>query len=306
MSLINYDSDGKVLSAEQRKAYERDGYIIVKNCVPQYELQRYFNRFKEICEGKNVPVELTVMRDVSIAKSEFIPGEKAITKIQDFNNDPVLFDYCKYPAIVDIVEDLIGTPNSSLMSMHTMLINKPSDNGSLSSRHPLHQDLNYFPFRPADYICCAWTSMERVHRKNGCLIVVPGSHRKHPLLKHEYPKWEQVNKAYYGIHNFDPSMPRVYVEMEPGDTVFFHPLIIHGSGANRTDGFRKAISTHYANGDKCHYISVKGTIQEEVEAEVIGMAQKRFKKLGIPVETITFQEIWKVRSRPLNDKRANL
>lgn len=31
-------------------------------------------------------------------------------------------------------------------------------------------------------------------------------------------------------------MPRTYVEMEAGDTVFFHPLIIHGSGANKTDG----------------------------------------------------------------------
>jgi len=45
-----------------------------------------------------------------------------------------------------------------------------------------------------------------------------------------------VNKAYHGIQNYDPSMPRLHVEMEAGDTVFFHPILIHGSGANRTDG----------------------------------------------------------------------
>jgi phytanoyl-CoA hydroxylase len=53
-------------------------------------------------------------------------------------------------------------------------------------------------------------------------------------------------------------MPRIHVEMEAGDVVFFHPLIIHGSGANRTDGFRKAISCHYANGNACHYIDIAG------------------------------------------------
>jgi len=35
--------------------------------------------------------------------------------------------------------------------------------------------------------------------------------------------------------------------MEPGDTVFFHPLLLHGSGRNRTEGFRRAISAHYAS-----------------------------------------------------------
>jgi hypothetical protein len=42
---------------------------------------------------------MIVMKDVAISKSEFVAGESAITKIQDFNLDPVLFDYCKYPAV---------------------------------------------------------------------------------------------------------------------------------------------------------------------------------------------------------------
>ena len=79
---------------------------------------------------------------------------------------------------------------------------------------------------------------------------------------------------------------RRYLSMEAGDTVFFHPLLIHGryclfafvaafhlfpiicriflstqllsdpprdSGANTTKGFRKAISCHYASSD-CQYI----------------------------------------------------
>lgn len=45
---------------------------------------------------------------------------------------------------------------------------------------------------------------------------------------------------YHGIMDYDPSYPRVHLEMAAGDTVFFHPLLIHGSGRNRTTGFRKA------------------------------------------------------------------
>ena len=39
------------------------------------------------------------MKDVAIAKSEFLSGEKAITKIQDFQNDEELFEYCCEPEV---------------------------------------------------------------------------------------------------------------------------------------------------------------------------------------------------------------
>nr|KAG5708755.1 hypothetical protein BaRGS_031909 [Batillaria attramentaria] len=158
--------------------------------------------------------------------------------------------------------------------MHTMLINKPPDAGKKTSRHPMHQDLHYFPFRPADRIVCAWTAMQQVNRVNGCLVVVPGSH-KGELLAHEYPKWEGgVNKMYHGIQNYDPSQPRVHLPMEAGDTVFFHPLLIHGSGMNRTTGFRKSISCHYASAD-CHYIDVSDTTQSVIADEVKELVQRK-------------------------------
>ena len=55
------------------------------------------------------------------------------------------------------------------MGMHTMLINKPPDPGTKSSRHPMHQDLHYFPFRPADRIVCSWTAMQPVSKNSNQL-----------------------------------------------------------------------------------------------------------------------------------------
>lgn len=44
---------------------------------------------------------------------------------------------------------------------------------------------------------------------------------------------------YHGILDYKQDNNRIHVEMEKGDTVFFHPLLIHGSGRNKTQGFRK-------------------------------------------------------------------
>jgi phytanoyl-CoA hydroxylase len=47
--------------------------------------------------------------------------------------------------------------------------------------------------------------MESINKKNGCLVVIPGSHTGE-FLKHDYPNWEGgVNKMYYGIQDIDVS-----------------------------------------------------------------------------------------------------
>jgi phytanoyl-CoA hydroxylase len=37
---------------------------------------------------------MTIMKDVSIVKSEFVKGEGAVNKIQDYQYDETLFKYC--------------------------------------------------------------------------------------------------------------------------------------------------------------------------------------------------------------------
>lgn len=294
------DKEG-TLTLAQREQYEQNGFILIKNLISDNHLEKFKKRFQKICAEKIRIQGMTVMKDISIAKSEYLDGEKAITKVQDFCFDDELFEYCCLPELIQYVKVFTG-PNA--MAMHTMLINKPPDSGSLSSRHPLHQDLYYFPFRPIDKIVCAWTAMEKIHKKNGCLSVLPGSH-KAEFHKHEYPEWEGgVNKMYYGINGYDLDNPDLIdLEMERGDTVFFHPLLIHGSGPNNTDGFRKAISCHYAasEGD---YIEVMGTIQESFKHEVEAIANKKF---GLPEDQkIHINDIWRFKSRVACGERINL
>lgn len=290
-----------VLTSKELDDYDKKGFIVIKNLISDKNLEKFRKRFQKICSEKIRSPGMTVMKDVSIAKSEFVEGEKAITKVQDFCYDDELFEYCCLPEIVKYAKSIVG-PN--LMAMHTMLINKPPDTGLLTSRHPLHQDLYYFPFRPADKIVASWTAMENINKQNGCLVVIPGSH-KTELLEHGYPEWEGgVNKMYYGIQNIDvEKLNLVHLIMDKGDTVFFHPLLIHGSGVNRTSGFRKAISCHYA-ASECEYIDVSGTVQEAFKNEVEKLANKKF---GLPSnQKIDINDIWRLKSRLVSGKKINL
>jgi phytanoyl-CoA hydroxylase len=92
----------------------------------------------------------------------------------------------------------------------------------------------------------------------------------------------------------------VHLEMETGDTVLFHPLLIHGSGANRTNGFRKAISCHYAASEN-EYIDVKGTIQEQFQNEVEGLVKKKNAEAEV-----VLKEVWQMKARLVCGERINL
>jgi phytanoyl-CoA hydroxylase len=128
------------------------------------------------------------------------------------------------------------------MTIATNVIHKPP---GVDARHPIHQDQYYFPLQPADWIVGTWTALEPATRENGCLCVVPGTHRE-LLQKHVYPEWEYVNKHFYGVEKVDLDA-RQHIELEPGDCVLFHPHLFHGSGRNRTSGFRTAMVTHFAS-----------------------------------------------------------
>ncbi len=230
------------LDDEMLDFYWQNGYVVVRELIEPEKLERWLTRLSDIVLGRVPPSEgMLVMKDVMVAKGAVRPRSKleAIAKIQDYEKDPVLDSYTTDDHVLDCIERIVG---HDVQTIHTMLINKPPH---VDGRHPLHQDLLYFPFRPADRIVASWTALERVTKENGCLVVIPGSHRGE-LLAHENPPIEYLNRGYFGVKGIEGELEkRVHLEMEPGDTVFFHPILLHGSGRNRTAHFRRAISAHY-------------------------------------------------------------
>ncbi|XP_057659407.1 phytanoyl-CoA dioxygenase, peroxisomal-like isoform X2 [Diorhabda carinulata] len=274
----------------QKDFYEQNGYIIIKDNI-NYELIDELNqRFIDICEGNAEDAKCQIIKD-PILKKKGAKGEFVVNKLQEITYDPILSKYSSEKSLLDVVENIIG-PN--ITAVHSMLINKPPDSEPDISKHPLHQDLHYFPFRPAHKIVGSWTAMQKVDESNGCLYVVPGSH-KSPLYKHEYPKGSN-NALYHGITGKE-HLPRKLVILEKGDTVFFHPLILHGSGPNMTKNFRRAISVHFADSN-CQFINVAGTVQENIKKEVEDILRHR----GIE---LSFEDGWKMKSKLIKGPAGN-
>ena len=223
-------------------SYWEQGYVLLPGLIDPDSLARLEERFLELAGGRRqAPDGLVVMRDVMVAKGVVTPTDpvEAVNKILSFENDPLLFGYALDARILGVVRALLGP---ELQTISTNVFNKPPE---IDGRHPLHQDLRYFSLRPADRIVGSWTAVSQTTRENGCLSVVPGSHRQ-GLLTHDKPEWEFLNHGFMGVAGVDVAK-RVHVEMAPGDTLFIHPLLVHGSGRNRSQACRRAISVHYAS-----------------------------------------------------------
>lgn len=232
------------LTTQQLDQYFDQGYLLLRGLISPERLQGYNERFLDlVAERAPLAADMKIMQDVMVVKGAVLPESPvhAVNKLLCLENDSELFAFAREPALVTAAQSLIG---SEIYSLSSNVFNKPP---GVDGRHPMHQDLRYFKVRPADKIVGVWTAMLPATRDTGCLAVLPASHRTE-LLEHESPDWDFVNHGFFGIGNVDLTS-RVHVEMAPGDTLLFHPLLVHGSGRNRSTQFRRAISVHYASGE---------------------------------------------------------
>ncbi|MDB6095164.1 MAG: phytanoyl-CoA dioxygenase family protein [Verrucomicrobia bacterium] len=110
----------------------------------------------------------------------------------------------------------------------------------------LHQDNLYLLVQPGTCVG-AWTAMDICDEQNGCMLVVPGSHRGNLVCN----QLDADTKEYFNSNHVPvpKGMKVVPVCMQPGDTLFFHGNLIHGSGPNRhPTRFRRSFIGHYAAG----------------------------------------------------------
>lgn len=231
-----------MLSPDQIRQYERDGYLLLPGLVDPQFLASLNQRFLDIVAGREpVAGAMKIMQDVMVVKGAVQPPTPlhGVNKLFCLEDDQVLSAFASLPEVVSCVRSIIG---DDIFSLTSNVFNKPP---GVDGKHPLHQDLRYFSMRPASDIVAVWTAMLPTNRENGCLAVIPGSHNA-GALTHATPDWDYVNSGFFGIDDVDRDK-RQHVAMNPGDTLLFHPLLVHGSGRNRSNDFRRAISVHYAS-----------------------------------------------------------
>jgi ectoine hydroxylase-related dioxygenase (phytanoyl-CoA dioxygenase family) len=138
--------------------------------------------------------------------------------------------------VLDVVAALLG-PDICLF--HCKLLMKAAREGTVT---PWHQDYSYWvrdDNRPLMLNCMF--QIDDSTPQNGCLQMVPGSHRW-GLQEHER-EGKVFGRFLPGY--FQTREDAVMVPLRAGSAIFFGPLIIHGSDANRTDHERRACTMAY-------------------------------------------------------------
>ncbi len=145
-----------------------------------------------------------------------------------------LLPYCLDPGLLDLVEAIEGP---DLLLWTTDLFHRPAGHGVPTA---WHQDDEYWPIEPMG-ATTAWVAITPCRKANGCLRVIPGSHRRRAL--------HRVDDSGAFPRNLDPDSfdeaDAVDVELEPGQLMLFHALLVHGSWPNTSSQPRTGLTMRF-------------------------------------------------------------
>jgi ectoine hydroxylase-related dioxygenase (phytanoyl-CoA dioxygenase family) len=151
---------------------------------------------------------------------------------------PWAFDLVRHPRVVDAVEDLLG-PDVFVHSSRVFY--KHAHDPAYVTWHQdgIYSGLNSAP------VLSAWVAITASTPASGCVRVVAGSHRTHPLSHREtFAPDNLLNHGEEICCKIDPARVRDLV-LSPGQMSMHHINLIHGSEPNRSDGPRIGFAISY-------------------------------------------------------------
>jgi ectoine hydroxylase-related dioxygenase (phytanoyl-CoA dioxygenase family) len=223
--------NNSALNGDQLSAYQRDGYLIVKSFCSRAETDKLYHTALEDQAMTNHALDLNDQTGKKTKLSLwFTPG-----------ND--VFGYLtRSEKMVGAIKQLLGG-NSLVCHFHSKLMQKQPKVGGAWE---WHQDYGYWyknQFMFPDGLISVMIALTAANKANGCLQVIRGSH-KMGRVNHGFAG-EQVGADMQMVENALKTMDLIYVELKPGDALFFHPNLLHRSEANLSDHPRWSVISCY-------------------------------------------------------------
>ncbi|TVY05420.1 phytanoyl-CoA dioxygenase family protein [Paenibacillus cremeus] len=215
-----------MISEDQVKFYQEQGYLLVKGVFNSEEVETLRGSVDTFLQRAAAS-----KYDRSHAwQGDYLPPEelkKLVLKgFHDVQyHDAAFMRMITQPNLVHIFTKLIG---DNVQLHHTKMMVKPPEKGAA---FPMHQDYPYFPHSKHSMMLAS-IHLDPTNEENGCVHVIPGSHKQGPL---PHVGSHYLNHKEYPIDSGIPCFA------EPGDVLFFNYLTIHGSPINRSDRFRRNI-----------------------------------------------------------------
>ena len=159
-----------LLSSTEILSYREKGYVVPGYRVPLRRIEVLRKTLQRlIADNPGVRPERLVSAHLEGNNTEGVRGSR------DF------LDLACDPELVELVSGVVG---EDVILWGCQIFCKPGGDGM---EVPWHQDGHYWPIRPLA-TCTAWIALDASDQENGCLRVIPGSHRSqvlHPHLKED-------------------------------------------------------------------------------------------------------------------------
>jgi ectoine hydroxylase-related dioxygenase (phytanoyl-CoA dioxygenase family) len=216
--------------------FHRDGYIVLREALSAPEVQALRDEAVRICRG-----ELGAVEGVQRAGGDE-PDESVVRRYLCIHFPHKLSELMRgmlaHPVIIDALRQLIG-PN--IKSVQSMLFIKSEGKPGQA----WHQDELFIPTRDRS-LTAAWIALDDATVDNGCLWVLPGSHRPgvlYPDRDHDDPRFDCEVEAYDFPYRDNDA---IAVAVPAGSVVLFNGYLLHMSLPNTgRHGLRRALVNHY-------------------------------------------------------------
>jgi ectoine hydroxylase-related dioxygenase (phytanoyl-CoA dioxygenase family) len=230
------------ITAEQVRFFVEQGYLVVTGLVSADDVQRLKDDTIALARGAYPCASLEPM-PATMSDQQVL--ENLLCIHQPHYVSPVMREFVAHPGIAAVLSRIVAAHlpwwDGAVKCMQSMLFVKPPG----KQGQAWHQDEIYIPTRDRS-LCGAWIAIDDATRQNGCLGVIPGSHRRgylHPFREHG------IQNEFDGpmeMHGFDEAQ-EVLVEVPAGSVVFFNGYTLHRSKKNRSRIYRRALVNHYMN-----------------------------------------------------------
>lgn len=198
--------------------FNDNGYFICRNVITKKEALRQLNHFHNL-RNKHSDIE---------------PDEISSHLLQ---RDAEWYSLISNPALVNIAESLLGQGIAHFYSRY--FAKKPN----VGREVPWHQDGAYYPLDPIK-LCTLWVSLTESTLDNGCLKVIPGTHKFDLHKIQETDNKNSILKRVMDTTGLDTSEV-VNIITSPGDVVIIHPNLMHSSEINTSTDWRIGLAIRY-------------------------------------------------------------
>lgn len=230
------------LDQTQISAYVNDGFLVVPGVLSDADVEQGRREAARFARGE-YPVHGVPDLPADATDDEAMARLLAV-HFPHWTSE-VTLELMKHPGVCAILGQITGAHlpfwDGRVKCFQSMLFVKPPGLPGQS----WHQDERFIPTRDRSLVG-AWMALDDATLENGCLRVIPGSHRTgeiFPFRPHDRPdEFDGADESY----GFDES-GEIPVEVEAGDVVFFNGYLLHRSFRNRSDRYRRALVGHYLN-----------------------------------------------------------